>query len=169
MRSRKIRSIARRWWPSRGGDYDWERVDRLYQRPDIVPDLIRNLVETAPLGAITYVGTAVVEDMAMDYEGREHLALELVLKAGLSREQLFEVLGGCYSYYLERLGVPDRLARLFSPAQIAWLMNEDTLRLPQGRALLDGDGVRIEPDQTPWQAELSRRVAAFESKRRAPT
>ena len=161
MRSRKLRSIARRWWPSHGGDYDWERVERLYQRPDIVPDLIRNLVETAPQGAITDVGTAIVEDIALDYEGREHVALDLVLKAGLSRDQLFEVLGGCYSHYLENLGVPDRLAGLFSPAQIAWLMNEDTLRLPRGRALLDGDGVRVDPHETPWQKELSRSVAAM--------
>jgi hypothetical protein len=116
-------------------------VERLYQRPDIAPDLIRNLVETAPLGAISYVGTAIVEDLALDYKGREHVALELVLKAGLSRDQLFEVLGGCYPHYLEDLGVPARLAGFFSPAQIAWLMNADTPRLPHGRALPNGDEV----------------------------
>jgi len=160
MRHRKLRTIARRWWPSHGGDYAWNRVEDLtYRRLDLVPALIRSLVDTAPEGAITYVGTAIVEDLVIDHPQRGEFVLDLVLKAGLSREELFEVLGGCFPSYLEKLGVPTRLVSVFSPDQIEWLMNGDTLRLDGGRALPEGDKVRVDVRKTAWQIELDAHVA----------
>ena len=160
MRRRKLTTIARRWWSSRGGDYAWNRVwDMTLHRRDLMPALINSLVETAPEGAITYVGTAIVEDLMMDHPDRGDFILDLVLRARLSREELFEVLAGCYPHYLEALGVPTRLASVFSSDQIAWLTNGDTLRLDGGRALPEGDNVWIDPRKTPWQIELDAKVA----------
>jgi hypothetical protein len=129
MRTRKLRTIARRWWRAQGGTYDWDRVYRiLLERHDLVPHLIGALAETAPDGELKYLGPAVVETLE-DFvdlglrRGRSR-TLQLVMAAGLRKDQLLEVLGGAYSRCLAGMGVAEALAGVLSPEELAWLLDD---------------------------------------------
>ena len=69
MRMRKLRTVARAWWRADGGDYDWDRVDRILTRGhDLVPRLLKALVETAPEGQVKYLGPAIIETLEDNVE-----------------------------------------------------------------------------------------------------
>lgn len=130
-------------------------------RLDLVAALIREMVHTAPEGGWAYVGTWIVEDMAFNFEylkrGGQEKVLELILKAKLTRDELFGVLSGVYPDYLEGFGARERLVGILSSAQITWLLdrNEGT---NGGYAVAKGDGVRILPGPSDWERLYADRI-----------
>jgi hypothetical protein len=129
MRTRKLRTIARRWWRADGGNYDWDRVDRILTgRHDLVPRLLKALVETAPEGEVRYLGPAIIETLEMNIEfGLRHgpsRTLQMVNAAGLRQNQIIEVLSGAYSSYLMTMNISEVLADVLSPDEIHWLLDE---------------------------------------------
>lgn len=159
--------MAAVWWQGTTGadDEEYEVADDevfeiVHRDRDRVPSLIAALAATAPPGALSYIGTSVVEDLTFEVEQGDLAgveALRLVLESELSPEELFVVLSGAWAHLLEPL---DRLRGTpFSPSQLAWLF--DSLapnRSPNvGQTIIDGDGLRFLPEQTPWQAELALR------------
>lgn len=153
MRNRKLRAIARRWWPAHGDQYGWERVYQISQRADQVPDLIRELVRTGPQGGNRYVGTTIVEDLLMDREddGRESEALDMLLKARLTQAELFGVLTGVYVHYLEALDIRSRLSGVLSSEQLDWLLDGNApQRWSDGTMEVEGTGLRFVPGPSEW-------------------
>ena len=129
MRTRKLRTIARRWWRAEGGDYDWDRVDRiLAERHDLVPRLLRALVEAAPEGRLSYLGPAIIETLEdlVDLGPRRGLShtVQLLLAANLRKDQLIEVLSGAYSSYLVAMNIGDALSEVASSEDLAWLLDD---------------------------------------------
>jgi len=156
-----LEATAAAWWQGDGSEDAFDEVfEVLNDDHQQVPRLIAALAAAAPPGALQYIGTSVVEDLAFqvddgDLSGIE--ALRLVLDSGLSPSQLFLVLTGAYAVNLHSLddlrGVP------LSPAQTSWLLDD---RAPNrwadsGQTVIDGDGLTFVPGQTAWQAELARR------------
>lgn len=118
MRARKLRTIARRWWRSDAGDWEWNRVQSILQRRhDVVPDLIRALASTAPAGELSQLGPSIVEQLELHRafsipRPRPAQTLQLLLAARLTRDQLVEILSGTYPEYLEQMNVPEDLTAL---------------------------------------------------------
>jgi len=100
------------------------------------------------------VGTSIVEDLVMDREddGRESEALDLLLKARLTRAELFGVLSGVYVHYLEALDIRTRLAEVLSSEQVDWLLdNGAPHRWSDGTMEVEGTGLRFVPGPSEWQ------------------
>ncbi|SIO21796.1 hypothetical protein [Agromyces cerinus] len=109
MRTRKLRTIARRWWRSDGGDRDWDRVQFiLEQRHDLVPGLINALAFTAPEGELSQLGPSIIEQLELLRvhslrRSRPPRTMQLLREARLTQEQQDEILSGAYPEYLERM------------------------------------------------------------------
>jgi hypothetical protein len=146
--------LASEWWASQGGpstDFDADyRVDALIDsHSDSMPALIKSLANTAPDGALSYIGVSVLEDMAMAAE-RDHrpdVVVETLFAAKLEDNVTFEILSGPYPEYLERWRVRECFAGIFTQAQMDVLMDW------QGRfnrwVVIDGGSVR-DLDLSAW-------------------
>lgn len=133
MRRRKLETIAKRWW--RATDEvsddakriaDLERVDDLVDsHPDLASALIRALVATAPARGPHYVGTSVVEGLhyTAEFKGTPNPALQIVLAANLSPENLVAVLSGVYPDLLEEWDARTVLANALSEDELDWLLD----------------------------------------------
>lgn len=150
-----MRTIARRWWPSVGGDRDWERVnDITWHRHDQFPRLLRMLVRTAPQGGISYVGTAVIEDLVYQAEDRNEFGwvVPLILSARLDQAQTFELLTGVVPRLLNLIDARTSFAGILSATQIAWLLDDDSDRwTTEGTPTAHGDDVRVIPGDSEWE------------------
>lgn len=129
MRTRKLRTIARRWWRAEGGDYDWDRVDRILTgRHDLIPRLLRALVETAPEGGLKYLGPAIIETLEilvdLGFRRGPSRTLQMVMAADLRKDQLIEVLSGAYSSYLVAMNISDVLSDVLSAEELTWLLDD---------------------------------------------
>jgi len=140
--------LARAWWQH---DLDaFNHVcDLMTFHPKAAGAYIRVLAETAPDGALSYIGVAVLEDLSMDaeYEKRPDIAIDLLIEARLEPAVAFEILSGPYPHYLEKWEVRERFAHIFTPLQIDALYDWSAHR--GHRLMLDGEGFRIE-DQSAW-------------------
>ena len=125
MRQRKLTTIAKRWWRSTldFNYYDYERVHAILERADLVPVLIKTLVETAPAKGPRYVGTSVLEDLSMDaeFDQRPNRALDHLLAARLTTEENVTVLAGVWPEMLVEWGIREKMAAVLSTEQIDWL------------------------------------------------
>lgn len=151
-----LRAIAERWWPSRGDDEAYDAVSRIVEaRHDLVPELLRALVETAPGGGLPFIGTTLIEDLIMqtEFDGLpSHRVVDLLLAADLDAKVVFGILSGVYAELLAEIDADARLRGVLSPEQMAWLLNSEAPeRLSnRGVTVADGDGVRFEPGETEW-------------------
>jgi len=130
------------WWLR---DFDAaDEVDRITrEQKERLPSLIRALVESAPDGALSYIGVTILEDLA-DFavqEGGDDPSLGVLIAAKLTLADTFEILSGPYPHYLQRWGIREHLAKMFSVAQFDAL--EDWEGRRDQRLILDGDGVRL--------------------------
>jgi hypothetical protein len=140
-------SLAHRWWLH---DLDaWDEVEEILDAAESVPALIRSLATTAPPGALSYIGVAVLETIAMhaDLDGRPDTAIDDLLAADLDGPTVFEILAGPYPDFLERWQVRRRFADRFTAAQLEALSNWGA-RVNQ-RLVLDGEGTRL-LEQSEW-------------------
>jgi hypothetical protein len=127
MLSRGLTYLARKWWESEGGDIYWELVRKILRTEiDLVPGLLRAMVETAEPDKISYIGAGPVEDLQMWLKERQRPpTMDLVLEADLAPEELFQVLKGAYASFLIQMGAESRLAGILPEEQITWLLRED--------------------------------------------
>lgn len=140
-------SLARRWWLH---DLDaWDEVEEILDAAEAVPALIRSLATTAPPGALSYIGVAVLESIAMqaDFDGRPDTAIDDLLAADLDAPTVFEILAGPYPDFLERWQVRRRFADRFTAAQLEVLY--DWGGRVNRRVVLDGEGSRL-LEQSEW-------------------
>ena len=134
---------ARAWW-----EHDSDAFDLVWNlttyRSDLAGELIRVLAETAPDGALSYIGVSILEDLSMDadHENRPDTTLDRLFDARLEPAITFEILAGPYPEYLQKWGVRDRFADTFTSAQIDALYDWPAHR--DHRLVLDGAGFRIE-------------------------
>jgi hypothetical protein len=158
-----LRTLAAAWWVSDGTTPSYDQVDDIVRSDhELLPSLIAALAATAPTGALEYIGTTVVEDLAiMVREGdlADTEAIRLMLASQLTPAQLFSVLSGAYADLLLTLdglcGTP------LSSHQVDWLLDEHApnRRPREGQTIVDGDDLRFVPGQTPWQEHLQRQNA----------
>lgn len=152
MIDRDLERLASEWWLTQRREYvgdDDDAFDQVFEM--ILNDstelsrLLQALVRTAPEGAISYVGVAILEDLTdqADFAGRPDRAIDALLAAELNAAEMFEVLSGPYPNYLARWRVQDRLADVFTSNHLAALFDWHA-RLNR-RIVLDGAGVRLEP------------------------
>lgn len=142
--------LARERWQGDGTDDAFDEVmDIVDNDVESVPALLRALVDAAPDGALSFLGVTILEDLSSNAEFRDESdpAIDVLLKAGLSRNDVFEILSGPWPEYLERWDVRHRLDRLFTSAQLDALLDWDT-RFNR-RIEIDGDGVRLS-DLSAW-------------------
>jgi hypothetical protein len=156
----RLRRLATRWWVSDGTDTAFDEVLRI-ERDDhaVLPALISALVATAPQGVTAYVGTTLVESLAMDVERGDlpaHVPLDLVLAAGLDRGQLFAVLSGAYADLLRTIDAGERLVGHLTRRQIDWLLDDAAPhRWPkEGVVVAHDDDIQFIPGATEWQRRL---------------
>jgi hypothetical protein len=138
----------------REGVDDWEEVDRLErEEPERLPAVIRALAASAPDGALTYIGVQILEDLAelAEEEGRDDIAMDVLLAAQLTPAETFEILAGLYPHYLERWGVRDRFASIFSAAQLDALL--DWGGRSGRRLVMDGEGFGLIEASTRWTSD----------------
>jgi hypothetical protein len=157
----RLRDLAAGWWLGPSDDLDdegpWEAVDALVQADsDALPAVIRALADTAPEGGLSYIGVSVVEDLEIlaEVQHRPSRTVAHLTAAGLSREELFEILSGPWTHYLVDLDVRSAFAGIFSERQFAWLLDDaaPSRRDPEVRTLPDGEGLR----QSRGSTEFSR-------------
>jgi hypothetical protein len=159
-----LSATAQRWWPSQGNDEAYDVVSRIVQyRHDLVPDLIRALVDTAPGGGLPFIGTSLIEDLVMqtEFDGLPtHRVVDLLLAADLDARVVFGILSGVYAELLAEINAAVRLRGVLPPEQIAWLLNSEAPeRLSnRGVTVADGDGVRFEPGETEWMRLYGPRI-----------
>lgn len=153
-----LAGLAADWW--RADDDAREEADRIVlEQLQEVPALIRALAARAPEGALSYIGVTVMEDLAEAAveAACDDTSIDLLIAAGLSPADTFEILCGPYPKYLESWGVRERFATVFSDAQLDAL--EDWQGRFNRRAILDGDGVRL-LDVSPWFGSTSHGAQA---------
>jgi hypothetical protein len=159
-----LSATAERWWPSQGDDEAYDAVSQILQdRHDLVPGLIRALVDAAPGGGLPFIGTSLIEDLVMqtEFDGLPtHRVLDLLLAADLDARVVFGILSGVYAELLAEINADARLRGVLPPEQIAWLLNpEAPERLSnRGVTVADGDGVRFEPGETEWMRLYGPRI-----------
>jgi hypothetical protein len=128
----------------------WEEVDRIErEEPESLPAVIRALVNTAPDGAISYIGVQVLEDLAEHSraEARDDPAMDVLIAAQLSPADTFEILAGPYPEHLDQWRIRERFATVFSPAQFDAL--EDWPARSNRRLMMDGLSYRLS-DLSSW-------------------
>jgi hypothetical protein len=141
-------TIARAWW-----ERDRDAFDVVYDlttyHSEAAGAVIRMLAETAPDGALSYIGVAILEDLSMDadYENGPDTTLDRLFDARLEPAVMFEILAGPYPEFLEKWDVRERFLDIFTPAQMDALYDWPTHR--DHRLVLDGEGFRIE-EQSAW-------------------
>ncbi len=94
----------------------------------LASDFIRALIEQVPEGrSVSYIGTAVFEDLLhwSERTGEPNRAVEYLLRAARSTDQLFLVLAGVYPHLLARMRIEALAPRTLSEAQVAWLLDDD--------------------------------------------
>jgi len=140
--------LAAAWWLRNLNAAD--EVDRITrEQQDQLPSLIRSLASGAPVGALSYIGITILEDLS-DFahdEGHDDPSIDVLIAADLPPAQTLEILSGPYRHYLDRWGVRERLATTFSSAQFDALEDWDGRR--DRRLMMDGEGVRL-VDSSPW-------------------
>ena len=112
-----------------GSDDDFSEVMRIVEEDvELVPELLRAMVATAPAGKLARIGTGPIEDLQMGIEfgyRTEPLTIDLIIAADLTPDVLFAVLKGAYASYLAEMDIDVRLRGKLSDEQIAWLLRED--------------------------------------------
>jgi hypothetical protein len=148
MGENRFPDLAGSCWRSDPGG--WDEVNRLmHEEPETLPEIVRALAASAPVGALSYIGVQILEDLAelAEAEGGNDTAMDVLIAAQLTPADTFEILAGPYPHYLERWGVRERFASTFSAAQLDALLNWGGRR--DRRLVMDGPGFRL-IDRSTW-------------------
>ena len=148
-RAAQLTALASRCW---GGSNDaWMEISERVDLADGVPSIIRALALTAPEGALSYIGVWVLEDISMraDREDRPDTSIDDLLSARLDAPVSFEILSGVAPGILEKWQARERLAELFTSAQLDALYDWPTR--VHHRIVIDGASTRLLPESE-WLA-----------------
>jgi len=159
LHDRSLVQLASDWWTIQSGDHsvhddfidgaDDEVNQLIDDGSEEVPALIGALASIAPDGALSYIGVAILEDLAMaaDFNGRVDTTIDMLVLAGLDRPIAYEILAGPYPDFLERWRVRDRFGEVFTAVQLDALYDWNGRR--NRRLVMSGDGFRL-ADISPW-------------------